>query len=101
MKKKGLLLQADDLEVGRLVTIHHWRDRRSCGLGHAYRLKALNLPYVVVQPLGGENRRPIILDLRQVCLMPISEEFADAQALTPPASSPPEPSALGDEDIPF
>jgi hypothetical protein len=84
MKKKGLLLRADDLEAERLVTIHHWRDGRRTGMGRAYRVRAVNLPYVVLQPLGAESDRRFTLDLRRAVLMPISAEYAEAQAEGPP-----------------
>jgi hypothetical protein len=103
MKKKGLLLRADDLEAGRLVTIHHWRDGRRIGMGRCYRIRAVNLPYAVLQPFGAESDRRFTLDLRLATLMPITEEFARAQAEGPPpdtegASQPPQNDTDG---IPF
>jgi hypothetical protein len=101
MKKKGLLLRADDLEAGRLVTIHHWRDCRRVGMGRAYRIRAVNLPYAVLQPLGAENDRRFTLDLRRAVLMPITEEYAQAQAEGPPPECENAPSPGDTDGIPF
>jgi hypothetical protein len=100
MKRKSLLLRADDLEAGRLVTIHHWRDGRRVGMGRAYRVRAVNLPYAVLQPLGSESDRRFTLDLRRATLMPITEEYAQAQAEGPPCEDVSHPAADAD-GIPF
>jgi hypothetical protein len=103
MKRKGLLLRADDLEAGRLVTIHHWRDGRRIGMGRAYRIRAVNLPYAVLQPQGAESDRRFTLDLRKAVLMPITEEYAQAQAEGPPpeAEGASQPPAIDTDGIPF
>ncbi len=95
-RRNGLLLAADDLHPGQLVTIHHWRDRREWGMGVALRIEAINLPYLVAQPLNDAEARPAILDVRRLRLMRISEEFARAQVTGSPA---PAPSPT--DDIPF
>jgi hypothetical protein len=95
-RRNGLLLAVDDVQVGQLVTIHHWRDRREWGMGVALRIEAINLPYLVAQPLNEPEARPAILDLRRLRLMRISEEFARAQAN---GSTTPAPAPL--DDIPF
>jgi hypothetical protein len=94
-RRNGLLLAADDLHAGALLTIHHWRDGREWGLGVAFRLDAINLPYLVVRPLNDAEARPAILDLRRVRLMRISEEYARAQA----GAANPAPAST--DDIPF
>ena len=78
-KKKGLILRADDLEVGRYVTVLRWKDRRPFGLGHAVRITAIHLPYLVGLPVG-EECQTVTLDIRDVYLMTVSEEYAKAQA---------------------
>ena len=95
-RRNGLIVVADDLHNGLLVTIHHWRDRREWGMGVALRIEAINLPYVVAQPLNDAEARPAILDLRRLRLMRISEEFARAQTS---GSTTPAPAAT--DDIPF
>ncbi len=91
-RRNGLLLAADDLQQGLLVTIHHWRDGREWGLGVAHRILVVNLPYLVVQPLHDPKAGPVTLDVRRVRLMPISDDFAKAQK-----NSGPQP----EEEIPF
>jgi hypothetical protein len=95
-RRNGLLLAVDDLQTGLLVTIHHWRDRREWGMGVALRIEAINLPYLVAQPLNDIEARPAILDLRRVRLMRITDEFARAQAS---GSTTPTPAPT--DDIPF
>lgn len=101
MKKKGLLLRADDLDTGRLVTIHHWRDGCSIGLGRAYRVRAVNLPYAILQPMGNESDRRFTLDLRRAVLMPITEAYAQAQSEGPPAEAEGTARASDRDDVPF
>jgi hypothetical protein len=86
----------DDLQRGLLVTIHHWRDRREWGMGVALRVEAINLPYVVVQPLNEAEARPAILDMRRLRLMRVSEEYVRAQTSGSPAPVP-----APTDDIPF
>ncbi|MGH7170675.1 MAG: hypothetical protein ACRELG_10390 [Gemmataceae bacterium] len=95
-RRNGLLVAADDLQPGLLVTIHHWRDRREWGMGVALRIEAINLPYLVAQPLNDAEARPAILDLRRMRLMRITEEFARAQAT---GTTAPAPAPM--DDIPF
>lgn len=95
-RRNRLLLAADDLQRGLLVTIHHWRDRREWGLGVALRIEAINLPYIVTQPLNEPEARPAILDVRRMRLMRISEEFARAQVTGTSAPAP-----VPTDDIPF
>lgn len=95
-RRNGLLLAADDLQRGQLVTIHNWRDRREWGMGVALRVEAINLPYLIVQPLNDAEARPVILDLRRLRLMRVSEEYARAQATSSPAPAP-----APTDDIPF
>lgn len=91
-KRKGLLLAADDLVKGQLVAIHHWRSGRDWGLGIAHQVLAINLPFLVAQPLHDPKAGPVTLDIRRVRLMPVTAEFAEAQKFSQP---PPE------DEVPF
>lgn len=95
-RRNGLLVAADDLQRGLLVTVHHWRDRREWGMGVALRVEAINLPYAIVQPLNEAEARPAILDLRRARLMRVSEEYARAQIAGSPIPAP-----APTDDIPF
>lgn len=106
-RRPGVVLAPDDLAAGQLVTVHHWHDglggrpsrsRRAATeylMGVALRIKAVNLPYLVVQPLNDEKASPVILDFRKAALMAVSREYADAQA---GAAG---PAATEEDSIPF
>ena len=78
-KKKGLLLAADDLEVGKYVAIHSVKgsNRAHPFFGHAGEIRAINLPFVIVKPVN--NPEIDTLDVRYLNLMPVSDEFVRAQ----------------------
>lgn len=78
-KKKGLLLAVDDLEVGKYVAIHSVKGSNQAFpfLGHAGVIRAINLPFVVVKPVG--NPELDTLDVRYLNLMPVTDDFVRAQ----------------------
>jgi hypothetical protein len=79
--RKGLLLHADDLEIGAVCTVHHWNDhQRHFWCGDALVVKAINLPFIVAKFAAQPQDWPsITLDLREVALMPVSPDFVEAQ----------------------
>jgi hypothetical protein len=83
-RRKGLLLAADDLQVGQLVAIHHgtrqYRDFRGASL----QITAINLPFVVARMVPRPDLPPFTLNVRDCVFMPVSEEFAAAQAQQTP-----------------
>lgn len=78
-KKKGLLLAADDLEVGKHIAVHSvkWTKDPMPFFGVASEVKAINLPFVIVQPVG--STETATLDVRYLNLMPVTDEFVRAQ----------------------
>lgn len=84
MKNKGLLLAADDLEIGRLVAIHHgsrqYRDLRGASL----QITAINLPFVVARLVPRPDIPPLTLNVRDCVFMPVTEDYAAAQAQQTP-----------------
>lgn len=78
-KKKGLLLAPDDLTIGKYVAVHSVKgsDQAFPFLGHAAEIRAINLPFVVVKPVGHPEMDT--LDVRFLNLMPVTEEFVKAQ----------------------
>lgn len=80
-RRNGLILYADDLQIGTAFTIHHWNDnKRRFWCGDALVVKAVNLPFIVAKFAAQPQDWPsITLDLREVALMPISPEFVEAQ----------------------
>jgi hypothetical protein len=79
-KRKGLLLAPDDLMVGKFIAVHSLK-RSSQPLpyfGHASEVMAINLPFVIVRPVGGHA--PATLDVRYVNLMSVTDDYVRAQA---------------------
>jgi hypothetical protein len=95
-RRKGIILAADDLRPGLLIAIHHWRDGREYQLGIAHRLRVIQLPYVVAQPLHNPDAKPVTLDVRKVRFMAVSEDYAQAQGQGTEI-----PPAHPDSEIPF
>lgn len=79
-KKRGLLICADDLAANTICTIHDGDEMYKFLLGDAMRIKAINLPFVVVKLLSRSDAPPITLDVRMCNLMPVTEDFVAAQA---------------------
>lgn len=81
-RKKGLLLAADDLQVGRLIAIHHgsrqYRDYRGASL----QITAINLPFVVARMVPRPDIPPLTLNVRDCVFMAVTEEYAAAQTWT-------------------
>lgn len=83
-RRKGLLLAADDLEVGRLVAIHHGTRQYRDFCGASLQITAINLPFVVARLLPRPEISPLTLNVRDCVFMPVSEEFAAAQGQQTP-----------------
>jgi hypothetical protein len=79
-KRKGLLLAPDDLTVGKYIAIHSLKgsSRPWPYFGHASEVMAINLPFVVVRPVGDHD--PATVDVRNVNLMPVTDDYVRAQA---------------------
>jgi len=82
-RRKGLLLAADDLEIGRLVAIHHackeFRELRGASL----KITAINLPFVVARLVPRPEIPPLTLNVRDCAFMPVTEDYAAAQTCPP------------------
>ena len=74
-RKKGLLLHPDDMQIGRLCTVHYGWPFLD---GQAHRITAINLPFVVLAPYAGRNSS-VTIDVRITTLMAVTQDFADAQ----------------------
>jgi len=79
-KRSSLLLAPDDLEVGKFIAVHSVKgsDQPLPFFGIASEIKAIDLPFVVVKPVSGNETATI--DVRYLNLMRVSEEFVLAQA---------------------
>ena len=80
-KSRGLLVQADDFEVGNYYLIHsHKQTHRPLpGMGLAFKVVALNLPYIAAEFVTQPQSGTATLDVRYVNLMKANEDFVKAQ----------------------
>ena len=77
-----MILDPDDLEIGKLVAVYDSDESRELR-GASLQITAINLPFIVTKPLCRPDYPPITLDVRYSTFMPVSEEFAKAQAVPP------------------
>jgi hypothetical protein len=78
-KRKGLFLYPDDLEVGKYVAVHSVKGSNDPMpfFGVASEVRAINLPFMVVQPVGSKDTATV--DVRYLNFMPVTKEFVEAQ----------------------
>lgn len=88
MSKTRSNLQADDLEVGKYITVHSVKGSNQplSFFGVSAQIKAIELPYVVIQPTGNDETATI--DIRYLNVMAVSEEFVKAQMPCKPPELP-------------
>ena len=79
LRRRGLLLTPDDLAVGKYVAVHSVKgsNQHLAFFGLASEIKVINLPFIVVLPVGSHDTATI--DVRNLILMPVTEEFVQAQ----------------------
>ena len=79
-ERKGLLLAPDDLMVGKFIAVHSLKgsSRLWPFFGHAGEVMAINLPFVVVRPVG--RHQTATVDVRYLNLMAVTDDFVRAQA---------------------
>jgi hypothetical protein len=80
-RRKGLLVPADDLAVGRWYCVHGVRgdpDQVWPVFGQAFNIKAINLPFVVGE-LASDPSQPVTFDLRHLEIMAVTQDYAEAQ----------------------
>src|SRR5262249_29561575 len=84
-RNKGLLLAPDDLEVGRLIAIHHASQDFHELRGTSLRITAINLPFVIARIVGHPENPPLTLNVADCAFMSVSDDYAAAQScLAPP-----------------
>jgi hypothetical protein len=81
-------LQADDLEVGKYIAVHSIKgtDHPRAFFGQSAQIKAIELPYLVILPVGSDETATI--DIRYMNVMAVSDEFVKAQTPPPPKEMP-------------
>lgn len=83
-RSRGLLVQADDLEVGHFYAVYGSKidpDEPIQISGMAFRLMAVNLPFVVGRLVSNPNP-PLTFDSRFLTFMRVSEDYVMAQRTT-------------------
>jgi hypothetical protein len=82
VKRGGLVMAEDDLEVGQYVCVYSLKrnpDEGAAILGQSLQIKAICLPYFVGQLLSDPAEPVLTLDCRFLRLMKVSDEFVAAQ----------------------
>jgi hypothetical protein len=83
-RSRGLLVQADDLEVGQFYAVYGSKNDPDEPIqisGMAFRLMAVNLPFVVGRLVSNPNP-PLTFDSRFLTFMRVSEDYVLAQRTT-------------------
>jgi hypothetical protein len=83
-RSRGLLVQADDLEVGHFYAVYGSKNDPDEPIqisGMAFRLMAVNLPFVVGRLVSNPNP-PLTFDSRFLTFMRVSEDYVMAQRTT-------------------
>lgn len=81
-RSKGLMVQPDDLQVGNFYAVYGKKSDASEPIqisGLAFRLTALNLPFLVGKLACDPAHAPITFDARFLNFMKVSDEFVMAQ----------------------
>lgn len=84
-RSKGLLVQPDDLEVNHFYAVYGKKgevDEPVQISGLAFRLTALNLPFLVGKLACDPAHAPITFDARFLNFMKVSDDFVMAQRPT-------------------
>jgi hypothetical protein len=80
-KSRGLIVQPDDLEVGQWYAVYGSKDDPDEPIqvsGMAFRLMAMNLPFVVGRLVSRPNP-PLTFDNRFLTFMKVSDDYVQAQ----------------------
>jgi len=80
-RTRGLLIQADDLQLGRFYCVHGVKGDPTETwpiFGQSFHVKAINLPFLVGE-LVSDPTQSITFDVRRLDLMPVTPDFVQAQ----------------------
>ncbi len=80
--RKGLLVQPADLAVGKHYAVHglkHSPAETHPIFGQAFKIKAMNLPFVVGKVVSDPSHPPVTFDVRYLDLMRVTPDFVKAQ----------------------
>jgi hypothetical protein len=80
-RRKGLIVQPDDLNVAEWYTVYGLKDNPKQAVqiaGLAFRIVAMNLPFVIGRP-ASDPANPITLDTRYLTFMRVDDDYVAAQ----------------------
>src|SRR5437016_2062327 len=80
--KKGLLVAPDDLRLGRFYAVHslkHVPDEPVNVAGQAFKVAAINLPFIVGKIVSDASHPAITFDIRYLNFMKVTSEYVKAQ----------------------
>jgi hypothetical protein len=80
-RKNGLTVQADDLEIGQhyaVLGLKHDAEPVHIS-GTAFKLLAINLPFVVGKLVCDPDHSPLTFDARFLAFMKVTDDFVQAQ----------------------
>lgn len=79
-RKTGLIVQPDDLNIGEWYTVLGMKNEMDAFpyAGMAFRITAMNLPFIVGRP-AIDPPHPITIDSRYMNLMKVSDDYVMAQ----------------------
>lgn len=87
---RGLVVQPDDLEIGRHYAVYGLKRNPTAPVpisGMAFKLLAMNLPFVVGKLASEPAQGPVTFDARFLSFMKVTEDFVNAQRPDPSAPS--------------
>jgi len=81
MSKRSTIVASDDLDPGQFYAVYGFKgcDEPCPIAGKAFKLTAIELPFVVGRLVECPHHPPVTLDTRMLDLMRVSEEFVKAQ----------------------
>lgn len=80
-KKNDRFLQADDLQVGMHVIMHHSKIRNLPFWGQSYKVSGIELPYILLEPAvkSLNDQELVVVEMSRLALKRCSEEYFKAQ----------------------
>jgi hypothetical protein len=79
-RRNGLIVQPDDLEVCQYYAVHGLKDGSEVQIaGMAFKLLAMNLPFLVGKLASDPTHPPLTFDSRFLAFMKVTDDYVKAQ----------------------
>ena len=81
-RRKGLLIQPDDLQIGECYAVYGLKNGSEQPVpiaGMAFKLVAMNLPFLVGRSAANPALEPVTFDTRFLSFMRVGQDFVTAQ----------------------